>query len=93
MLIRIKDWVFTIIHCAQSLLTSSDACGTARASTNISICPEAWPEQRKIEVSELILATLRGFLIDLSTSDDTVGIEAGFEALARALDREEAAST
>jgi AcrR family transcriptional regulator len=59
----------------------------------ISICPEAWPEQRKIEVSELILATLRGFLIDLSTSDDTVGIEAGFEALARALDREEAAST
>src|SRR5690348_3391220 len=58
----------------------------------LSVCPPGWPEQRKLEVSELILAALRGFLIDRLTSGDTVGLEAGFEALARALDREEAAS-
>jgi AcrR family transcriptional regulator len=56
----------------------------------LSICPPHWPEQRKLEVSELILAALRGFLIDQLTSGDTAGVEAGFEALARALDREEA---
>ena len=38
----------------------------------------------------MILATLRGFLIDSLTSGNTTGVEAGFEALARALDREEA---
>ena len=57
----------------------------------LSICPPDWPEQRKLEVSELILAALRGFLIDWLTSGNTAGVEAGFEALARALDREEAA--
>jgi AcrR family transcriptional regulator len=57
----------------------------------LSVCPPGWPEQRKLEVSELILAALRGFLIDRLTSGDTAGLEAGFEALARALDREEAA--
>jgi hypothetical protein len=36
----------------------------------------------------MILAVLRGFLIDRLTSGDTTGIE----AMARALDREEAAS-
>jgi len=58
----------------------------------LAICPPHWPEQRKLEVSELVLAALRGFLIDQLTSGDTAGVEAGFEALARALDREEAAS-
>jgi AcrR family transcriptional regulator len=57
----------------------------------LSVCPPDWPEQRKLEVSELILAAMRGFLIDRLTSGDTAGVEAGFEALARALDREEAA--
>src|SRR5580693_5188515 len=57
----------------------------------LGICPPDWPEQRKIEVSELVLAALRGFLIDLLTSGSSAGAEAGFEALARALDREEAA--
>ena len=55
----------------------------------LSLCPPDWPEQRKIEVSELVLAALRGFLIDQLTSGNTAGTEAGFEALARALDREE----
>jgi AcrR family transcriptional regulator len=57
----------------------------------LSICPQAWSERRKLEVSEMILAALRGFLIDRLTSGNTEGVEAGFEALARALDREEAA--
>jgi AcrR family transcriptional regulator len=56
----------------------------------LSICPPHWPEQRKLEVSELILAALRGFLIDQLTSGNNAGAEAGFEALTRALDREEA---
>ena len=58
----------------------------------LSICPPDWPEQRKLEVSELIMAALRGFLIDLLTSGNSEGMEAGFEALVRALDREEAES-
>ena len=57
----------------------------------LSICPQDWPEQRKLEVSEMILATLRGFLIDWLVSGNMTGVEAGFEALARALEREEAA--
>jgi AcrR family transcriptional regulator len=57
----------------------------------LSICPEAWSAQRRLQVSEMILAALRGFLVDWLTSGDTTGAEAGFEALARALDREEAA--
>ena len=57
----------------------------------LSICPEPWSETRKREVAELILATLRGFLIEWRTSGDAAGIEAGFAALVRALEREEAA--
>jgi AcrR family transcriptional regulator len=57
----------------------------------LSVCPPDWPEQRKVEVAEMILAALRGFLIDQLTSGNTAGVQAGFEALTRALDREEAA--
>ena len=57
----------------------------------LSICPGHWTQQRKLEVSELILAVLRGFLVDARTSGDTAGIAAGFDALVRALEREEAA--
>ncbi|MDN3356219.1 hypothetical protein [Actinomadura sp. DC4] len=60
--------------------------------TLLSICPEHWSERRRLEVAEMILATLRGFLVDARTSGDTAGIAAGFEALARALEREEAAA-
>ncbi|WIY01365.1 TetR/AcrR family transcriptional regulator [Amycolatopsis mongoliensis] len=59
--------------------------------TLLSFCPSHWPEQRKFEVASMILATLRGFLVDLLTSDDGSGAEAGFEALLRAVEREEAA--
>ena len=59
--------------------------------TLLSICPRHGPDQRKLEVSEMVLATLRGFLIDRLASGNVTGVEAGFEALARALEREEAA--
>jgi AcrR family transcriptional regulator len=57
----------------------------------LSMCPEHWSDRRRLEVAEMILAVLRGFLVDVRTSGDTAGIAAGFEALARALEREEAA--
>lgn len=58
----------------------------------LSLCPPDWSERRKLAVAEMILGALRGFLVDWRTSADTAGIDAGFEALTRALDREEAAS-
>jgi AcrR family transcriptional regulator len=57
--------------------------------TLLAICPPDWPEPRKLEVAAMIMAALRGFLVDARTSGDAAGIAAGFEALARALDREE----
>ena len=58
----------------------------------LAICPSGWAEERKIEVSEMILAVLRGFLVDWRTSADSDGIAAGFRSLVRALEREEAAA-
>jgi AcrR family transcriptional regulator len=40
----------------------------------LSLCPEHWSEQRKVEVSHLILGVLRGFLIDRLTSGEDSGI-------------------
>jgi AcrR family transcriptional regulator len=57
----------------------------------LSFCPRHWPDERKLQVAEMVLGTLRGFLVDLRTSGDTAGVEAGLAALTRALDREEAA--
>jgi AcrR family transcriptional regulator len=57
----------------------------------LSMCPAEWSERRKLEIAEMVLATLRGFLVDARTSGDTAGIAAGFDALVRALEREEAA--
>ncbi|MEV4347715.1 hypothetical protein AB0J83_24940 [Actinoplanes sp. NPDC049596] len=57
----------------------------------ISLCPPQWPEGRKLEVAQMVLGVLRGFLIDARTNGDEAGIAAGFDALSRALDREEAA--
>ncbi|WP_239063149.1 TetR/AcrR family transcriptional regulator [Streptomyces sp. SID13031] len=56
----------------------------------ISLCPPQWGDERKCEVSEFVLATLRGFLVEWRTSGDGPGIEAGLAALGRALDHEEA---
>ncbi len=57
----------------------------------LSLCPEHWSGRRKLEVSEMILAALRGFIVDWLVSGNTTGVEAGFDALDRALEREEAA--
>ncbi|OXM59945.1 TetR/AcrR family transcriptional regulator [Amycolatopsis vastitatis] len=57
--------------------------------TLVSFCPEGWPERRKLEVASMILAALRGFLVNLLIDDDFA--TAGFEALLRAVEREEAA--
>jgi AcrR family transcriptional regulator len=57
----------------------------------MSLCPDHWPDRRKLEVAEMILAGYRGFLLELRTSGDAAGVAAGFEALIRALEREEAA--
>jgi AcrR family transcriptional regulator len=56
-----------------------------------SLCPAHWSGRRKREVSQMILATLRGFLLERLITGDTEGVAAGFEALIRALQREEAA--
>jgi AcrR family transcriptional regulator len=56
----------------------------------LSLLPETWTERRRLEVAELILGALRGFLIDRLTSGSTDGVDAGLDALSRALDREEA---
>lgn len=58
----------------------------------VSICPQQWSDRRKLEVAEMVLAALRGFLVDVRTSGDGAGVAAGFDALVRALDREEAAA-
>jgi AcrR family transcriptional regulator len=55
------------------------------------LCPGHWDERRKLEVAQLMMAALRGFIVEWLTSGDTAGVQAGLDALARALDREEAA--
>jgi len=52
------------------------------------ICPPGWTERRKQEVSELILAALRGLLLARRTSGDQLHPDAGLAALERALIRE-----
>lgn len=59
--------------------------------TLLAACPGHWSDRRRLEVAEMVLATLRGFLVDARTSGDTEGVAAGFNALVRALEREEAA--
>lgn len=57
----------------------------------LSLCPEDWSDRRKLEVSGMILATLRGLVVNrLASRSSEDGTEAGLEALGRALDREEA---
>ena len=53
------------------------------------ICPPDWSPQRREEIGELIVATLRGLLVDLLTSGDQNRVEAGLRALLRALAHEE----
>ena len=56
----------------------------------LSLCPAHWSEPRKHQISQLIMATMRGMLIDWLTTGDTTGSDAALVALTRALRREEA---
>jgi AcrR family transcriptional regulator len=57
------------------------------------LCPAHWPAGRRQEVAELVFAALRGFLVQRRTSPGGDGGEAGFAALLRMLEREEAAAS
>ncbi|GAA5021385.1 TetR/AcrR family transcriptional regulator [Kitasatospora paranensis] len=59
--------------------------------TLLALCPPDWTDERKGQVAEMILAVLRGFLVEWLTTGDTSGVDAGLVALVRALEREEAA--
>jgi AcrR family transcriptional regulator len=70
---------------------ASEAAEQYRPSL-VALCPPDWSDERKQQVSEMIMATMRGFLMEWRTSQDGVAIEAGLAALLRALEREEAAT-
>jgi AcrR family transcriptional regulator len=57
----------------------------------IAICPPQWTARRKREMAEMILGTLRGFLVEWSISG-APAVAAGLRALVRAVEREEAAA-
>jgi AcrR family transcriptional regulator len=57
----------------------------------MTLCPPAWSEERKEEVVDLVLATLRGFLMEWQTTRSSARIDPALAALVRALEREEAA--
>lgn len=57
----------------------------------LSLCPDGWPDRRRREVAEMVLAVLRGFLVRRAVGGTDAEVDAGFAALLRALDREEAA--
>ncbi|MET1005029.1 MAG: hypothetical protein ABWX96_05750 [Propionibacteriaceae bacterium] len=59
----------------------------------MSLFPAEWTPRRQQEVAVMALATLRGLLIEWRTTGDGAHVDAGLDALARALDREADAAT
>lgn len=57
----------------------------------MTLCPPDWDVERKEAVAELIMATMRGLLMEWQTTRESDRIELALTALTRALDREEAA--
>jgi AcrR family transcriptional regulator len=55
----------------------------------VTICPQEWPTERKEAIAALILATLRGLLVDWLTNGAERRVEAALEALLLMLDREQ----
>ncbi len=55
----------------------------------MALCPPGWDEQRKEEVVDLILATMRGLLMEWQTTRSAARIDPALNALVRALEREE----
>jgi AcrR family transcriptional regulator len=58
----------------------------------VALLPANWTDRRKTEVSEMIFATFRGLLLDRRTGSTPTGVQAGLDALVRAVEREEAAA-
>jgi AcrR family transcriptional regulator len=56
----------------------------------LALCPPQWTDRRRREVAEMILATLRGLLLNRVIGADPADVDAGFSALLRALEHEEA---
>ncbi|MFE1591432.1 TetR/AcrR family transcriptional regulator [Nocardia sp. NPDC058705] len=55
-----------------------------------SLCPDHWSEQQQSDVSHMVLAAVRGLIVEQLTSNgDLTGVEAGLRGLRRALEREE----
>jgi len=67
---------------------ANEATGVYRVAL-MTLCPPGWTEQRKEEVVDLILATMRGFLMEWQTTRSVVRIDPALTALVRALNREE----
>lgn len=57
--------------------------------TLLDLCPPAWPRRRKLEIAHLVLATMRGMLVNRLTHDGAAGTAAALAALQRAVRREE----
>jgi AcrR family transcriptional regulator len=56
----------------------------------VELCPPSWSAERRLEMAHFVLAALRGFLVEVRTTDDDAGVAAGLRALVRAIEREEA---
>jgi AcrR family transcriptional regulator len=57
--------------------------------TLVDLCPPDWPRRRKLEIAHLVLATMRGMLVNRLTHDGAAGTTAALAALQRAVRREE----
>lgn len=56
----------------------------------LQMCPAAWPDERKQEVAELMLAVFRGLLLDARARQTPLDDAPAFRALLRAIEAEEA---
>lgn len=55
----------------------------------LELCPAEWSEERRRDVSALVLACLRGMLADLLTSGDEARAQGALSTLSRMLDAEQ----
>jgi len=56
----------------------------------VSVCPEGWSDQRRQATAGIVLATLRGLLLDLLTSSDEARARASLNAFLTLLERTDA---
>jgi hypothetical protein len=53
--------------------------------TLLGLCPDSWSRRQKLEIAHLILATMRGMLVNRLTDDSDAGTKAALAALGRAV--------